>query len=497
MITFSEFSCEFDYLSGAKNRELTIGKSKNYTVYVNGIEAPTYKCRTSANPINQEWRGYQRPIAQSEIHSFVNIIGDESAVIKVKISDAAQRVRIKPYSKNVRIAEKDGFYEFTLTENGYYVLENGDFHDSLFILYGAPVPMKEKPTYYFGKGVHFVGKITMKSGQSVYVDKDAYVYGTLFAENVENIEVYGNGIFDGGTEERVCGNAYEKFINGNLKIYDCKNVSVRGVGFVNSAIWCVNLYHCFNVNIDGVKVFGQWRYNTDGIDIVNSQNVTVKNSLFQSFDDSIVLKGIERYKDTDCAHVLIENCVVQCDWGKTLEVGLETRCNNMYDITFRNCDVIRAGNTACDIQNGDFAFIHDVIFYDIRVEIDKEHTEHVYQSSFEEEYPKIARYFPVFLLKIFNRQFNTANFKAHDLALFGDRAATVDNIVAKNITVYLDKDLPTADGKYNCAVDITSHVKGKRYGKITIENVVINGAPVLYEDLLAMVSDTDEFVWKK
>ena len=62
---------------------------------------------------------------------------------------------------------------------------------------------------------------------------------------------------------------YENYTNGNLKFYDCKDVTVEGVLLRDSAIWCVNLFHCENVLIDNIKVFGQWKYNTDGLDIVN------------------------------------------------------------------------------------------------------------------------------------------------------------------------------------------------------------------------------------
>lgn len=131
------------------------------------------------------------------------------------------------------------------------------------------------------------GKIVLKSGDSVYLDKNALVYGCLFAENAENIHIYGNGIFDDSGEERFCEHCYEPYTNGNVKFYDCKNVKIEGVGFANSAIWCVNLFHCSGVEIDGINVFGQWRYNTDGIDIVNSNGIVIRNSFVHSFDDTI------------------------------------------------------------------------------------------------------------------------------------------------------------------------------------------------------------------
>ena len=78
--------------------------------------------------------------------------------------------------------------------------------------------------------------------------------------------------------------------------------------------------------LDNIKVFGQWRYNTDGIDIVNSQNITVKNTFVHSFDDTICIKGIDRYIHADCEYILVENCVLWCDWGRCCEFGFETAC---------------------------------------------------------------------------------------------------------------------------------------------------------------------------
>lgn len=80
------------------------------------------------------------------------------------------------------------------------------------------------------------GKISLKSNESVYIDKDALVFGYIYADNAENINIFGNGLFDGSSEERISMHCYENFTNGNIKFYDCKNINVEGVLFRNSAI---------------------------------------------------------------------------------------------------------------------------------------------------------------------------------------------------------------------------------------------------------------------
>ena len=373
MISFSSFKCDDAVFS------FNVPLSKDYKVFIGDKEVPVYTCRISKYPFNSWWPGHQRPINQTDVVSFVNLVCDEEVQIKVQplTKTAYERIMVKPYSKGV-VATKDGDkIVFTLKENGGYVFELDDYHNLLYIFNNKPVlcDNPDNVTYYFGAGIHFTGKITLKSNESVYVDKNALVYGAIFSENAENIKIYGNGIFDGGWEERVSQRCYGPFTNGNVKFYDCKNIKIQGVGFTNSAVWCVNLFHCFDVDIDGINVFGQWRYNTDGIDVVNGKRVTVKNSFVHSFDDTITVKGIDQYCFENNTDMLFENCVLWCDWGKTLEIGLETNCVEYKNITFRNIDVLRGGNTTCDIQNGDCADVHDIVFEDIRIELESFYTQ--------------------------------------------------------------------------------------------------------------------------
>ena len=490
MVTYSKF--QHNWTKSAFACE--VPKSKDYKVYVNGQEVPVYSCRISAYPFNTWWPGHQREIDQTEIVSYVNLVSDEKIKIEVEplTKTVYNRIMVKPYSKGVTTEKIGDRVVFTLKENGGYVFELDDYHGLLYIFNNKPV-ICEKPenvTYYFDKGVHFPGKINLKSNESIYVDKDAYVYGSIFAEDAENLRIYGNGIFDDSGEERFAPHCYELYTNGNVKFYDCKKVKIEGVGFVNSAIWCVNLFHCFDVEIDGINVFGQWRYNTDGVDIVNSQRIVMKNSFIHSFDDTITVKGIDRYADTNCVDMLFENCVLWCDWGKTCEIGLETMCREYSNITFRNCDILRGGNTACDIQNGDVAEIYNIMFEDIRVEIEGFYTPEIYQSFETQKYDAQDKMAHTWLVNIMNTRFRESTLYKDIGACIdigkkrGEKSyAGVHDVKVKNITVYAEDKIYAEKGTKCVCLRIRNVIETTEFKNITVENVILNGKKLSKDDL--------------
>ena len=189
MVEYSIFHHEYK----ASAFPYEVPKSKDYKVYVNGREVPVYACRISAYPFNTWWPGHQRPFAQSEAASYVNLISDEEIEIAVEplTKTAYERIMIKPYAKNIQYSKQGEKIVFTLKENGGYILELDDYHGMLYIFNNKPCPCEapENITYYFGKGVHFPGKIVLHSNESIYLEKDALVYGCVFAEDAENIRI--------------------------------------------------------------------------------------------------------------------------------------------------------------------------------------------------------------------------------------------------------------------------------------------------------------------
>lgn len=322
----------------------------------------------------------------------------------------------------------------------------------------------------------------LKSGESVFVDKDALVFGSVYAENAENIHIFGNGIFDDSFEERFYSHCYASFTNGNVKFYECKNVLIEGVMLKNSAIWCLNFFACENAVADGIKIFGQWRYNTDGIDIVNSRNITIKNSFIHSFDDTISIKGIHRYATRDNEHIYVENCTLWCDWGKTCEVGIETMCRKYDDIVFKNIDILRAGNTALDIANGIVAEISNVVFEDIRIEFNGTDTPEVYQQTAEQKYERTDVVTPrIFMIcnprykDYYVPQPDQSLILENGLSIEGIKPMTVHDVTVKNIRVFADENVPLKKGQYGPLIQIVSSVPGVSHKNVTLENVTING----------------------
>jgi hypothetical protein len=80
-------------------------------------------------------------------------------------------------------------------------------------------------------------------------------------------------------------------------------------------------------------------------------------------------------------NVLVEDCVIWNDWGKCLEIGAETKAEEIHTITFRNCDIIHVTGKVLDCMNVDYADVHDVTFKNINIELDEEIPKYLIQRK--------------------------------------------------------------------------------------------------------------------
>ena len=263
--------------------------SEHYELTVNGQAVPVHACRVSAVPFNQVWPGYQRPLDQTELAGFA--FWDMAGPVKVVVQSRrpVQSVVVRPASLGIRPAIETNRISFSLERPGSVIVEVNGSHHALHLFASPPekdVPAPEAPgVRYFGPGVHRVGQINLHSNETVYISGGAVVYGSLLANGASNIRIAGRGILDVSPYPRGEG-------GGAVRLSDCSDVTVEGIVMRDPDVWCCSLFGCRNVTIANVKLVGLWRYNADGIDVCNSQDVEVRDCFVRAFDDALVVKGL-------------------------------------------------------------------------------------------------------------------------------------------------------------------------------------------------------------
>jgi hypothetical protein len=192
-------------------------------------------------------------------------------------------------------------------------------------------------------------------------------------------------------------------------------------------------FDCEDVAIRHVKIVGQWRYNTDGIDICNSRRVAIRNCFVRSFDDTVVVKGVPPCRDKPVEDITVERCVLWCGWGKTIEPGIETWASAFRRVRFSDCDILRSAGSALNVSAGGSAVMEDFLFEDIRVEMQTDNQPEILQKSDELRYAADGRTSFPMLLKIDNQNY---------VKLGDEPLGHVRNCTFRNISVSAEPGVP-------------------------------------------------------
>ena len=376
----------------------------SYEVRINGDFVSVDTARVSAVPMNRRWPGHQRQIEQSELINFISFACEGENVIEITPKEDFDSFVIRPKSLKFKseITENKTI-KITMDHPAYFTVEPYGRHNALHI-FADPMPSyqieKNDNLLYFGKGVHDIGILELKSNQTVYIDEGALVYGCIHATDAENIKILGRGILDNSrnvekilfdvnaeNNKQDVGNA--KRIH-TIQLDYCTNIEIDGITIRDSLVYNIRPVGCRNLKIKNVKIIGCWRYNSDGIDMHNCENVDIDSCFIRTFDDSVCVKGFDFFKAEDPAKTTyeatyrngqvydcfknahIKNCTVWNDWGKCLEIGAETRAREICDIHFENCNIIHTTHDVLTCSNGDNAIVHDVTYENISIEYDGE-----------------------------------------------------------------------------------------------------------------------------
>lgn len=285
-------------------------------------------------------------------------------------------VVVRPLAKGIVPNVKGNVISFQIVEPDVYTVEyNGSAMTAMHIFanaidYDAPTESTDT-VKYIGPGAWHIDTMVLTDGMEVYISGGAIIQGTIVGNKVNGAKISGHGFLDGSCNDSWMLAGRTAYVP--ISLSDCENINISGIALLDPNAWCVNIYDCDHVTVDGVKIITA-RPNGDGITIQSSRNVTVANSFIRSWDDSLVVKNYSNEKGSDSADITFDSCQVWTDLAQSMEIGYETNKGGklkptIQNIAFQNITVLHNFHKpVMSIHNADDAAISGIRYSNIIVE---------------------------------------------------------------------------------------------------------------------------------
>lgn len=239
--------------------------------------------------------------------------------------------------------------------------------------------------FYVGR--YLTGSIHLKSNVTLHLEEGAVLMGSLnpfdydrhgwtalvFGENQQNIGITGKGVIDGQGRQLV-RNVVTMIQKGLIKDgfrYDrpeaearalivyfrqCQRVNMNQITLRNSASWVQIYDQCRNVQIDRMTVDSKAFWNNDGIDVVDSDSVSITNSYIDSADDGICLKSHDPKQV--CQNVYVRNCTIRSS-ANAIKFGTAS-LGGFRNITMKQIKIYDTYRSAIALEAVDGGFVENV-----------------------------------------------------------------------------------------------------------------------------------------
>jgi hypothetical protein len=429
--------------------------SKDYTVQVESQDAPVYSAKVAPADRTLRFRAMDDKAHSSDYFghaSFAYFDMDGPVTIKVTCPEPIQSAKVLPTSYKISPTIEGKTLTFLLTEPKPVTIEvNGSWVGALHLFANPPetnIPQPGGPNViYYGPGIHEVTHVLVTNNQTVYVAPGAIVRGIAGPDESYRVSSYNHmrdyaPTFElRGNHIRLCGRGIIDFsliptVTRNPILVKGNDIVVEGVIVRDSNTWTIPIRQSDRVTIRNVKLLGR-RANSDGIDICNSDHVTIENCFIRTLDDLIVVKTYEG----ETHHVVASDCVLWNEVAHALSIGAELR-KDVDDVVFSNCDVIHDMGREWTLRvfHCDGSRISNIRFEDLRIE----------------ESPRLIS------LWIDKAQYSAGPERGH-----------IDNVVFKNIQA-------TANP---LRVDLHGYDDTHEVENVFFDNVIVNGRPLAPEDV--------------
>ena len=229
--------------------------------------------------------------------------------------------------------------------------------------------------------------------------------GLLYAQDVRNVSITGQGVIDGNGDlfmeldkakkidsagaawTRQKGR-FREVLEGigdgpavpgerpfQMIIFsDCRNVTLRNILITNSPFWTVHCADCDGVIVSGVRIWCNLLVpNNDGIDFTSCSNVLMSDCDIRTGDDCIVLTGYDHHFNLPgfknirhtSENITVTNCALQSRSAAIRIGGFDQ--NAMKNYTFSNITITNS-NRGIGIFARDRGSIENVVFSNIIIE---------------------------------------------------------------------------------------------------------------------------------
>jgi hypothetical protein len=336
--------------------------SEDYTLEVNGKPVDIYLAKIAEVDDLQNWMLQPEEVGGPYSFTYFDFSGDITIKI-TSLKKSLDQLVIRPLSSGVVPEINGNTATFTISEPCKLSFEPDGRIEPLLIFANAPEidPPAEgdENVLYFGPGVHKPEKISLSSGQTLYIAGGAIVKAGV-AVSGENINIKGRGI--------LCGNDWQwrQGPGRMLGINESSNVVIDDIILRGAWSWTIPIYNSDSITITNIKLVGSKNPNDDGINPCNSQKVYIRDCFIRSDDDCIAMKGMRLGSENDNVEdIVVENCLLWADRARVFLLGHESRAQYMRNIVLRNIDILHFNMTPFLIEPGEEMSIENVIVEDI------------------------------------------------------------------------------------------------------------------------------------
>ena len=240
----------------------------------------------------------------------------------------------------------------------------GDFLNRaqmLFLFAGTPPPPAPKgPNVRIIPAGVYHQSLNPQSGETLYLEPGAYLFGSLNLWRVHDVKVLGRGtiIYEGSQDPNADEGWMQKPDWHCIGSLEAHNVQISGLTcLVRARTWSIQMKDSTGFTYDDLRLIGgnAANANQDGMDWLGGGDTVVRDSFLRASDDVFAMQGAwDGYKDADMVrpghdvqNILIENSVLSTSISNIVRAGWPRKIYNSRNFTLRDSDILHGGIGAC------------------------------------------------------------------------------------------------------------------------------------------------------